>query len=617
MRPRQLLLIGICFFLVLSASGQAQELREWTDSTGKNKMQATFVSLDEGTVTLEDKNGKKFKILLEKLSKADQAFAKQQGENPFQATEDSPFMPEKGQPRSAPASQGLVMIQVRRNKSEQIDIDPRAEWTYQPAGGPEQQFKFKVIALPKRVDIFDNIAGLALNLSARKVAYGMLWKQGPKKPTTRISIGNLATGRSITSDPIDGEYLPLALSDDADRLVVLHVEGFGFGKKGTLEVWNVSDNDFVPEKSFKPYDDSSESKNDVAWAQFAGNGELITCSAGGVIVGWNIETCQPKFHLQAENNSIPALSPDRTVLGVYVKQQIALLDIARRELVGVISTPRNLPFAAMAFSPSGERIACAGQNQVLVWNGRTGDLERDVTIRSVSASGHLGFPDEDYVLLGKNVLVNIENEISLWQYNGTNQSCVERGLTLLAGGSGGQSGGIYPVKLPHPAAEQLLDDLMNKPELIAYRAGDPVALDVSGIPAAQQESVRKALTQKLTALRSEVSSSAPIKLVATLEGPKARTVSYHLAGSFQVQQFISKLEFQYASERAWGASGTNIPGILTLKRGEGIAEKLKELEQHPNFSFYESVTLPKLIVRPGKGITSDRPALGSSFIDRK
>src|SRR5690349_14633674 len=65
------------------------DLRTWTDSTGKFKIKAKFIKLDEGTVTLEQEDGSEMEISLKKLSTADQKVANElargEGDNPFKS----------------------------------------------------------------------------------------------------------------------------------------------------------------------------------------------------------------------------------------------------------------------------------------------------------------------------------------------------------------------------------------------------------------------------------------------------------------------------------------------------------------------------------------------------
>jgi hypothetical protein len=56
--------------------GSAAPAREWSDATGKFKIQGELVAVRAGKVILEKADGKIISVPLEKLSAADQAFLK-------------------------------------------------------------------------------------------------------------------------------------------------------------------------------------------------------------------------------------------------------------------------------------------------------------------------------------------------------------------------------------------------------------------------------------------------------------------------------------------------------------------------------------------------------------
>jgi len=79
--------------LLLMACFVQAEIHTWTDSTGKYKTDAEFVSLDDGVVTLRKKNGKEVELALERLSEEDQLLAQELARLP------------KSAPRPAPSTQ--------------------------------------------------------------------------------------------------------------------------------------------------------------------------------------------------------------------------------------------------------------------------------------------------------------------------------------------------------------------------------------------------------------------------------------------------------------------------------------------------------------------------------
>jgi hypothetical protein len=64
--------VGLVFLSIGIASG---EVRTWTDTSGKFKLEAEFVALEDGEVTLRSATGEIKKLPLEKLSAANRKLA--------------------------------------------------------------------------------------------------------------------------------------------------------------------------------------------------------------------------------------------------------------------------------------------------------------------------------------------------------------------------------------------------------------------------------------------------------------------------------------------------------------------------------------------------------------
>ncbi len=65
-------------------------MRTWTSNNGKYRVNAKFVALNDDSVTLENEDGKTLTVALDKLTEADQQFARKQAEeNPFGSAADS------------------------------------------------------------------------------------------------------------------------------------------------------------------------------------------------------------------------------------------------------------------------------------------------------------------------------------------------------------------------------------------------------------------------------------------------------------------------------------------------------------------------------------------------
>jgi hypothetical protein len=114
---RGTLAAGLALIGMTPAPGQ--EMRTWVDSTGSYSIQARFVSLADGKVTLQKTDGSQIEIPLEKLSAGDKGYAQAQhanaGASPFEPRASAnPFAPSGTSP-SLPPVTGGPMRELKSN----------------------------------------------------------------------------------------------------------------------------------------------------------------------------------------------------------------------------------------------------------------------------------------------------------------------------------------------------------------------------------------------------------------------------------------------------------------------------------------------------------------------
>ncbi len=74
---REKALAALCLMFLLGFYASNVQARKWTDKSGKYSIDAEFVSLTDGQVTLKRSDGKTVRLALENLSKADQEQVRQ------------------------------------------------------------------------------------------------------------------------------------------------------------------------------------------------------------------------------------------------------------------------------------------------------------------------------------------------------------------------------------------------------------------------------------------------------------------------------------------------------------------------------------------------------------
>lgn len=583
--------------LLTAAAARADDFRTWTDATGRYKLEAKLVSVEQGSVTLVRRSGEKVKIALEKLSKADQEhLARQQSDNPFRPVEDSPFVPAgpgKETPRGGPR-----MVTVDWSRSREIPLGASdSQWKITPPSAPLPDFRARSVPLPPKKDFFEKLSGMAVNLVAKRAVVSYTLARHGSEATTRVLICDLERGRTSASASASGEMMPLALHDDG-RQILMRRNEFGFGKSDRLEIWSIQGPDVVRSLIWTPYDDVRGSGRDVMWGEFIDAVTLVTASRGGKVAFWDVTSARPICHLQLSTGSLPALSFDRKWIAFCSNESMGLLDVDKREVTALQDTPDRLTWPFAAFSPSGAKVGCIARDRILVWDTASGRLERDFATPGINIHGAVDFPHEGFIPANNQYLVELENQLKLWSYQGVEHARTVAGTTFLAVSGGSNSGVLAAARLPHPQATSLLKQALTQPDLFVFREGTPVKLDVSQIPAAQRGRVTDALTKKLTAMKCPVAAGGEIDLVASVEGPKRETVSYFGSGDYKVQVYITHLKFVYQQKPAWQTSSSNIPGFLSLKRGENIEGVLRQASRQPSYEFYDRVVLPKFLQKP-------------------
>ena len=603
----------VTLLLALGGISWAEESRIWTDSTGKHKMEGKFAGMAGTKVKLELKTGKKMEIELNKLSAADKTYVETlDADNPFKTEGDAPFQPAgDGASEGAMADGPERTVPVDWNDSEAILLEaPSEEWMATIGPFPALGFKPKTTALPPKANFFEGMKGIAYNPTAQKALVGYAMREGG----VRLVMCDIQSGKTVGTAQAPGQMAPIALHPDGKQILMRRDE-FGFGNLDRLEVWSIKGKGIQKSLIWTPYDDVQGGSRDVMWAEFVDAETLVTSSRGGKVVVWAYPALKPLCHFELVDGAVPCLSGDRKTIGFCNGERVGLFDIATRKITALTSIAGKLQWPYTAFSPSGKRMACIAFSRILVWDTATGKLLQDFETPGIHIHGAISFPDENYILGANKYLIDLENQIKLWEYSGAEQFLSAGNLNLAGLGAHNASGALLALELPHKEARDLLAKALTQPDLFVFREGTVVKIDVAGVPAADQVHVREALTKKLAELKCTVADTGTISLVATVTGPKEREIRYMHSGDYKVQEYLTQLSFVYQGTSAWFASGSNVPGMLWLKKGENIEGVLRKASEKPNINFYDGVILPKFLQKPtaGQGVNA-RQSLGGSQI---
>ena len=208
--------------------------------------------------------------------------------------------------------------------------------------------------------------------------------------------------------------------------------------------------------------------------------------------------------------------------------------------------------------------------------------------------------------------------ILLWTYSGQQQVATAGPWTVFATVDGEKSGALVPLAIPHRAATDLLAKAATDPNLFVLRAGTKVRIDVGRIPdPAVQATAAEALAGKLKAIGCTADPAGTIVLTAGVKGPEKKTLSLRNAGDYDVQEWITSLEFVHDGKTVWQTQSSNVPGgpviFFNLEEGENIGSWLAK-RQKPDYGLFERVELPRFLQRPGAAGPSGSMTLGTSQV---
>lgn len=601
-------------------AGAEHPVRTWTDSTGRFTIEARLVSAEGEQVLLERADGTMVRIDLEKLSAVDREYVLElPEESPFETVEASPFEP--AAPRSVAPAETTVeapgagrAVQIDWSRSRAVDLNPQQEaWSFEPISPASPAFEAtRRITVPPKRDFFEKTAGLAVSPNGRRAVIGYVLGRPRTEETTRLVYCDLESGRALNVPEVPGEMMPLAVPPEGN-LVLMRRHEFGHGNQDRLELWSLSAEGVRSQVQWTPYDGERGGNRDVKWATYLPDNRLLTISSGGQVALWEATAPAPIWHLPTKGGLIPALHPSGRWLAVLVGEELMMIDIAAGAVAAVLSAPANLHHPTLAFSPDGARLACGSHSKLYVWEMADGQLSREILLSNTVVTGDLLWTDDQHVLIGKRVLVNVDHQVRLWEYQGADQVTRVGEICLLVTSQGDKGpGALVPASLPHPQVGRALEQAMAAPDFFVLREGTRVRLDVTGIEdAEQQEEVRKQLEERLEARGFQVDDQGTITLVASTERGDRREISYRTIGrgfgvrTYEVREFVSRLAFEYEGKTAWQSRGTNLPGFVRLEEGQTMQQYLRRSER-PNYAFFERIELPRLLMKPTNGAVLGR-----------
>lgn len=617
---------------------QSNAPREWTDSTGTYKIQASLIEVKEGNAFLQDINGKTIKIPLSRLSEADQAFLKTSS-NPFEviagdsssmSTPKSPSIGNtEGSASASGSGQGAVAnwsedLQVDWSEVEELDFQVDEGWSLTLPPPYEFTATAKRPKLREKLNFHEDLRTMDVNPTVQRAVAGFTVSFTVPKPLSRLSLMDFASGKSIHTNPVEANMVPLCLLNDGSTVVM---RGAGRDREESeqeseLQLWKVTGKDVTRSKSWIPFQKETnqfrrQEDTKISEAIPLTDNKLLLVGSNGHIACIDVTTRKPSWHTRLTSNFAVAANADRSLVAILNGHTISIIDPVKGQTKcqQTMTDKPNLTFAKICWSPSGKKLLVFYADTIRVLDLTNGEWSQQFSLPGVfAAMKSISSPDDDYALLDGRILVHIPSQIKVCEYRDAKQIKTVGGTSIIAIQSN-EGGVVVPSKIPHPAAEKALESAEGDPNIFLIHPGVAVSIDASG--AGQYASqVAESLKKGAEEAGYKVVSGSPITLVASISGPKQEALSFIMSRSYIANIYQSSLKITWQGNDVWTTNGSNIPGVVVTSRGQTIEQKLEEIGKAPSLSIFEKPRLPKMLQRPmgeAKGPNSSQTLMVSKF----
>jgi hypothetical protein len=630
------------------ATGQAKApIRTWADNSGLYKIEARFVELKDGKVTLEKEDGSTKTLPLDKLSEEDQAAAKKLAEktppaNPFEGSDnaESSAKEPEGEPRNdediiAPAGDWSSVRNIV------VDVSARGQFVPDAAGGEQlKQMRTVMMDLTKgaanRDFTREKLAGFFYDRPRQRLLVASTndeLREGRRGP--RLEACDLKTGKSLGAVVLDTGIIPCDLSPDGTSVLCMPTEHVAaFHKQRGIEVWRMESGGKLA-KRWDPNDTrGKEEMFRVDHGMFVARDLLLSTNTwAGKATAWDIGSAKAVYTLPVDAHALPALSVNRRQLAVVCSGVVCVLDAATGQtLLALTGTSGGSKAASaqtrggsrfgvrFAFRPDGCQLAVAHTAGLQIWDLQKQALVQEIWLPQSPGRGApevVEWVDNDHLLVNGADLIDIPKRIVLWHYEVAGQAKtlgnvvsghLGFGYSEADRGRSGLRAGIFFLALPHPDAVQAAAGLTAE-KLLVLKPGAQVALDLR-VPAADAQDVEAlttSYTEQLKAHHISIDPAAPLTFQATVEAGKTDSQTYHTIGRFgsETVNFTRqkcRLALMDSGKVLWErATEVGAPGMMmSHKEGETLQAAVDKQCQQSVMNFFRNITLPGSLARQGE-----------------
>ncbi len=600
----------------LFESGAMDRGRTWSDPSGKFKIRAALLEINEEKVLLRKEDMDELEVEVSKLSSADQRYLDRLKKAMGPRAMSGPKLPEI----ETFAGGSFGSISATFSGSDQrkaMEPDPMPAYLQIKQGG---------VGFPLG-EFFDSI-GCVLPIGGEDSWLLASMQNGnPGDPLpTRILWASLTKDKIRGSQVLAPGEMILDYHPPSHRLLTLSsADGkrSGWGP-AVLTVWEVLPEDKSATPIVRWHAAPTDGRSRDPWARFVDGDIIVHRWARHEIVGWSVDQKKMVYRTSQESFFAPAptVSPGHRYLFIPEDKNVRVLEAATGTLVNTLSAPDGS--SGVAVSEDGTRAAVLSRNHVTVWDLTSADAQPEkyqADAIGTPFTAYMKWVGPDRIMVENIhglILFSLKHQIALWNYKFDLSTQRERGgkrtreiidehLVYAASVRAGSQRGLAvgAVKLPGPGVDQAAASL-NRDELMIIKPGTPMRLTVQAGPDTQR--IQEALVKKIQANGWVLDPNAQVVMVARLEIGKTQNVTYRMMGgrssgssqSASITPYISSIKINLDKKVIWqSASSSGAPPTVRLRDGESVQNEVNRW-QKPDPGFFDRVDIPARILDPDK-----------------
>lgn len=636
----------------VEASTPNTPVRKWSDKSGKFNIDARYDSTNGDKVVLIKTDGKRVEVPIAKLSDEDGRYLAELGN-----AAESPFQEVGGDSSAAPAPANAR--KANWNGAKLVQPQDFREWTFKPPVPKVETQPLTGIApgnvalaeIPDSQPFFEDVEGVFVSNDGGQVVVCRNRGEVSQEKALYLQAVDVAKHKAGSLIQLPETTLALDVQPDAN-LVMLRPAVFGSGENGMLTIARYEGGKITPVQQWEPYaDEDFAPSRDIDKAWFLNESRVMTINGHGkALTIWDINACKALINIPVgvSFSLNIALSPDRQLLAVIMKEGIALIDIVGGRHLATIAT-NGRRFDKVAIRGDNTRLAGLSNEGVTVWDLANGKVMSEFYGNAHGWNSSLQWAG-DYLLADGQYLFDVERRILLWEYQnppGTGVTATLKNGRLYAVSAPKTDKGnamLVSAAIPNSSALEKAASLPPADKLLVVKPGDEVSIEVDIDPSvsmadeiqkalaasaespdgatkdekitvidpsgAQNDIVRQMLARALASAGLKVVDKADLVVKAVCKPQPAQTIKVNVDGRFpprpedfqerSITPHASYLEMSLKGETLWKRGFIAQPHMtIWIQKGETLDQALERMTK-PNVGLFTQAKFIPYVARPGK-----------------